>query len=134
MAGSQGRAEGPVPRARGLFQGAGSRTRKGWWPAACCVDERHWSDLGGCEDLIPAPRFPQASQPQCRPQGPGGRSSNRLCQPPLDPTHWWAWKGCDDSLSSCLAHFASLSTLNTVAPPGSSLGLVTKFIHGGCRE
>lgn len=45
MAGSQGRAEGPIPRARGSFQGAGSRTRKGRWPAACCGDERHWFDL-----------------------------------------------------------------------------------------
>lgn len=119
MAGSQGRAEGPIPRARGSFQGAGSRTRKGRWPAACRGDERHWFDLkrGGCEDLVPALRFPQVSQPRCRPQGLGGRGSNQLCQPPLDLTHWWAWKGRDNSLSSCLAHFASLSTLNTLPPP-----------------
>lgn len=29
--------------AEGMFQGAGSRARKGRWPAGCCVDERHWS-------------------------------------------------------------------------------------------
>lgn len=43
-------------RAQGTFQGAGSRTRKGPWPAGCCRMRGTGLTLGvGYEDLTPLP-------------------------------------------------------------------------------
>lgn len=58
----------------------------------------------GREDLAPVSHCVQVSQPPCRPEVLSERGRSQLCHPTLDPDHWWAWRGRDNSLTPGLAH------------------------------